>query len=110
MKKPSRYLVKPDIRVIYGLLCLYDALTVALSLCQLADPALVESLRGEMRAVRGEAERLRSQLVLAEEDLQKEKERLASSQIELNTVSSEREALEEANTRLKDKLARLEVN
>ncbi|KAF4088522.1 hypothetical protein AMELA_G00083040 [Ameiurus melas] len=76
---------------------------------QLADPALVESLRGEMCAVRGEAERLRSQLLLAEEGLQKERERIASSQTEMNTVSNEREALEEANSRLKDKLARLEA-
>ncbi|KAF7708222.1 hypothetical protein HF521_017279 [Silurus meridionalis] len=75
---------------------------------QLADPALVESLREEMRVVRSESERLRSHLLLAEEDLKKEKERFTSSQTEMNTVSGEREALEEAQTRLKDKLARLE--
>ncbi|XP_058244873.1 cingulin [Hemibagrus wyckioides] len=75
---------------------------------QLADPAVVESVRGEMRVVRGEAERLRSQLVLAEEDLQKERDRFTLFHTEMSTVSNEREALEEANLRLKDKLARLE--
>lgn len=63
-----------------------------------------------MRAVRGEAERLRSNLLLAEEDLQKERERLTLFQTEMSTVSNEREALEEANSRLKDKFARLEVS
>lgn len=63
-----------------------------------------------MRAVRGEAERLRSQLLLAEEDLQKERERFTSYQTETNIISNEREGLEEANTRLRDKLARLEVS
>ncbi|KAK3571807.1 hypothetical protein QTP86_020586 [Hemibagrus guttatus] len=75
---------------------------------QLADPAVVESVHREMRAVSGEAERLRSQLLLAEEDLQKERERLTLFHTEISTVSNEREALEEANSRLKDKLARLE--
>lgn len=70
----------------------------------------MESLRGEMRAVRGEAERLRSQVLLTEEDLQKERARFTSCQTEMNVVSNEREALEEANSRLKDKLARLEVS
>lgn len=71
---------------------------------------MVESLRGEMRAVRGEAERLRSQLLLADEELQKDRQRLTLCQAEMNTVSNEREVLEEANARLKDKLARLEVS
>lgn len=70
----------------------------------------MESLHGEMRAVRGEAARLRSQLIVSEEDLQKEKEKLVLLQTDMSTVSNEREALEEANLRLKDKLARLEVS
>lgn len=60
--------------------------------------------------MRGEAARLRSQLLLAEEDLQKEREKFSSVQAEMNGVSNEREVLEEANTRLKDKLERLEVS
>lgn len=63
-----------------------------------------------MRAVRGESERLRSRLLLAEEDLQKEKQRFSSSQTEMSAASNERVALEEANARLKDKLTRLEVS
>ncbi|XP_062848851.1 cingulin [Trichomycterus rosablanca] len=75
---------------------------------QLADPSVVESLRGDLSTVRSETERLRSQLFLNEEELLKEKARFSSSQTDMHTLTNEHEVLEEANTRLKEKITRME--
>ncbi|XP_036448603.1 cingulin [Colossoma macropomum] len=75
---------------------------------QLADPALVESLRGELNAVRGEAEKLRNQLLSVEEELQNERDRVNSSQTHIHTLTQEHKEVEENNTRLKEKITRLE--
>lgn len=83
---------------------------MSLSVWQLADPSVVESLREDFNTVHTEVDRLRSQLILTEEEMQKQKAKFSTSQTNLSTLTNEREALEEANTRLKDRITRLEVS
>lgn len=79
------------------------------NLPQLAEPSLVEALRGELSDARGEAEQLRSQLLSVKEELQSERDRLCSLQTKTNSLMHESGELEEANIRMKEKIARLEV-
>ena len=66
-------------------------------------------MRGELNAVRGEAEKLRNQLLSAEEELQNERDRGNSSQTHIHTLTREHKELEENTARLKEKITRLEV-
>lgn len=76
---------------------------------QLAEPSLVEALRGELGDARGEAEQLRSQLLSVKEELQSERDRLCSLQIKANALMHESGELEGDNIRMKEKISRLEV-
>lgn len=76
---------------------------------QLAEPSLVEALRGELGDARGEAEQLRSQLLSVKEELQSERDRLCSLQIKANGLMHESGELEGDNIRMKEKISRLEV-
>ncbi|XP_051574712.1 cingulin-like [Myxocyprinus asiaticus] len=75
---------------------------------QLAEPSLVEALRGELSDMREEVERLRSKLLSAEEELEAERDKLRSVQTQANTLTHERKELEETNTRMKERITRLE--
>ncbi|XDV40166.1 hypothetical protein PO909_009297 [Leuciscus waleckii] len=75
---------------------------------QLAEPSLVEALRGELGDMREEVGRLRSQLLSAEEELQAERDKLSSAQTQANNLTHEHKELEETNTRMKERLTRLE--
>ncbi|XP_051999270.1 cingulin-like [Xyrauchen texanus] len=76
---------------------------------QLAEPSLVEALRGELNDMREEVERLRSKLLSGEEELQAEKDKLGSFQTQANTLTHERKELEETNKRMKERITRLET-
>ncbi|XP_051576505.1 cingulin-like [Myxocyprinus asiaticus] len=76
---------------------------------QLAEPSLVEALRGELNDTREEVERLRSQLLSAEEELQAEKDKLGYFQTQANTLTHECKELEETNKRMKERITRLET-
>ncbi|XP_076826612.1 cingulin isoform X2 [Brachyhypopomus gauderio] len=75
----------------------------------LADPSLVQSLREELSAARGNAERLRVQLLSAEEELQKERGSLGSAHTLIQTLTQEQEAVQQSSARLTDRAARLEA-
>lgn len=59
--------------------------------------------------MREEVGRLRSQLLSAEEELQAERDKLSSAQAQANNLTHEHKELEETNTRMKERLTRLEV-
>lgn len=75
---------------------------------QLAEPSLVEALQGELSDARREAEQLHSQLLSVKEELHSERDRLCSLQTKTNSLMHESGELEEANIRMKEKVARLE--
>ncbi|XP_036394712.1 cingulin [Megalops cyprinoides] len=77
---------------------------------QLPDPSKVQELQQELLQARGEAERLRGGLAGTEQELQTYREQLASAQSELQVHRDSQKDLEEANTRIREKIARLEAH
>ncbi|XP_062395093.1 cingulin [Sardina pilchardus] len=75
---------------------------------KLAEPSLVEALRVELKDAQSEAEQVRGRLAERDEELQTERERLLSAQTQLHTLRDQREEQEDAHTRLREKLTRLE--
>lgn len=75
---------------------------------QLAEPSLLEALRKELSEAQEEVERLRSRLLSAEEELQSESNKLGSLQSQSISLSQEHRDLEEANSRMKERITRLE--
>ncbi|XP_031431939.1 cingulin [Clupea harengus] len=75
---------------------------------QLADPSLVEALRGELRDAQAEAGQLHGRLAERDEELQAERDRLLAAKTQLHTLREQREEQEDLHTRLREKLARLE--
>ncbi|XP_041961821.1 cingulin [Alosa sapidissima] len=74
----------------------------------LAEPSLVEALRVELKEAESECVHLRGRLADQDEELQTERERLMSTQTQLHTLRHQREEQEDAHTRLREKLTRLE--
>ncbi|XP_052473643.1 cingulin [Carassius gibelio] len=75
---------------------------------QLAEPSLVEALRKELSDMQEETDRMRSQLLSTEEDLQTERNKLSSAQTQANHLAHEHKELEETNMRMKERITRLE--
>ncbi|XP_056142393.1 cingulin [Lampris incognitus] len=75
----------------------------------LKDPAVVSELEQKLGEAQKEVSRLREKVLSAEDDLDTSNIRLSKAQLELNTLQDTQLEQEEANTRLKDKLARLEA-
>ncbi|XP_063055586.1 cingulin [Engraulis encrasicolus] len=76
---------------------------------QLAEPSLVEALRGEVQEAQSEAEQLRTCVAQQEEQLQTHKERVQQAQTQLSMLREQKEEQEDTHTRLKEKLTRLEA-
>lgn len=79
------------------------------SCLQLPDPAIISELEQKLDETRSEASRLKETLSLAEEELEASKTRLSRAQMDVKSLQDAKQEQEEANTRLKDKLSRLEV-
>ncbi|XP_052351375.1 cingulin-like isoform X1 [Oncorhynchus keta] len=75
---------------------------------QLPDPSVVSGLQSELTDARGERDRLGEKLSSTEQELQSNTERLARTQTELNALRDSQQEQEAANTRLREKLSRLE--
>uniref|UniRef100_A0A8C8GHL2 Cingulin n=1 Tax=Oncorhynchus tshawytscha TaxID=74940 RepID=A0A8C8GHL2_ONCTS len=75
---------------------------------QLPDPSVVSGLQSELTDARGERDRLGEKLSSTEQELQSNTERLARTQTELNALRDSQQEHEAANTRLREKLSRLE--
>ncbi|XP_071251621.1 cingulin-like isoform X2 [Salvelinus alpinus] len=76
---------------------------------QLPDPSVVSGLQSELTDARGERDRLGEKLASTEQELQSNTERLARTQTELNALRDSQQEQEAANTRLREKLSRLEA-
>ncbi|KAL0172191.1 hypothetical protein M9458_032502, partial [Cirrhinus mrigala] len=67
-----------------------------------------QALRKELSDVQEEVGRLRSQLLSTEEELQANIDKLSSAQTQANNLAHEHKELEETNTRMKERITRLE--
>ncbi|KAJ8383812.1 hypothetical protein AAFF_G00214990 [Aldrovandia affinis] len=77
---------------------------------QLPDRTVLQELQEELLQVQGEAGRRQDSLVSAEQELQELRERLVGARAELQELRDSQRELQEANTRLIEKGARLEAH
>ncbi|XP_031643308.1 cingulin isoform X2 [Oncorhynchus kisutch] len=75
---------------------------------QLPDPSVVSGLQSELTDARVERDQLGEKLSSTEQELKSNTERLARTQTELNALRDSQQEQEAANTRLREKLSRLE--
>ncbi|XP_061676698.1 cingulin [Syngnathoides biaculeatus] len=76
---------------------------------KLPDPATISELEQKLREAQIEASQLKEKLQSAGEELEASKSRLSRSQVDLNSLEEAQKEQNESNTRLKDKLSRLEA-
>ncbi|XP_054477997.1 cingulin isoform X2 [Anoplopoma fimbria] len=76
---------------------------------QLPDPAIISELEQKLGETRGEAGQLKVKLSLAEEEVVANKTLLNRAQMDVESLKDAQQEQEEANTRLREKLSRLEA-
>ncbi|KAL3060189.1 hypothetical protein OYC64_014713 [Pagothenia borchgrevinki] len=76
---------------------------------KLPDPAVISDLEQKLSETRGEASQLKEKLSAAEEEVEASQTRLTRAQAEVKSLQDAQLEQEEANTRLKEKLSRLEA-
>ncbi|KAK1896120.1 Cingulin [Dissostichus eleginoides] len=76
---------------------------------KLPDPAVISDLEQKLSETRGEASQLKEKLSSAEEEVEASRTRLTRAQAEVKSLQDAQLEQEEANTRLKEKLSRLEA-
>ncbi|KAJ8005000.1 hypothetical protein DPEC_G00142110 [Dallia pectoralis] len=76
---------------------------------QLPDPAVVSGLQSELSEACDQRDRLREKLSSAEQELQSNTDKLFRTQTELKCLSDKQQENQDTNTRLKEKLTRLEA-
>ncbi|KAK5862280.1 hypothetical protein PBY51_017692 [Eleginops maclovinus] len=76
---------------------------------KLPDPAVISDLEQKLNETRGEASQLKEKLSSAEEEVEAGKTRLTRAQAEVKSLQDAQQEQEEANTRVKEKLSRLEA-
>ncbi|KAF7669741.1 hypothetical protein LDENG_00146820 [Lucifuga dentata] len=76
---------------------------------QLPDPVIISDLEQKLCEAHADISQLKEKLLLAEEDLETSKTRLSRSQMELNLLQDAQQEQDVANTRLREKLSRLEA-
>lgn len=83
---------------------------VLLSFClKLPDPAIITELEHKVEEKQKENNHLKEKLAFAEEELETCKMRHSRAQMDVKSLQDSQQEQEEANTRLKEKLSRLEV-
>ncbi|XP_070768255.1 cingulin [Enoplosus armatus] len=76
---------------------------------RLPDPAIISELEQKLDETRSEASQLKETLSLTEKELEATKIRLNRAQMDVKALQDAQQEQEEANTRLKEKLSRLEA-
>ncbi|XP_020497608.2 cingulin isoform X1 [Labrus bergylta] len=76
---------------------------------RLPNPAIITELEQKLDETRGEASQLKEKLSLAEEEVKATNNRLNKANMDIKTLEDLQKEQEEANTRLREKLSRLEA-
>ncbi|KAM6995094.1 cingulin isoform 2-T2 [Tautogolabrus adspersus] len=76
---------------------------------RLPNPAIITELEQKLDETRGEASQLKEKLSLAEEEVKATNTRLNRANMDIKTLEDAQKEQEEANTRLREKLSRLEA-
>ncbi|TKS82073.1 Cingulin [Collichthys lucidus] len=76
---------------------------------RLPDPAVISELEQKLNEMRSEASQLKEKLSLAEEELVASKTNFTRAQMDVKSFQDAQQEQEQANTRLKEKLLRLEA-
>lgn len=94
---------------------MWDSCTIVLvihfffSWLKLPDPAIISELEQKLGEAHTEASKLKEKLSLAEEELEANKMHLSRAQSDLKSLQDAELEQKEGNTRLREKLSRLEV-
>lgn len=84
--------------------------SVSLIFCsKLPDPAVITELEQKLDELQSETKQLKEKLLSAEEEVKATTTRLNRAQMDIRSLEDTLQEKDESNTRLRDKLSRLEV-